>query len=367
MTTRGIHNMNRRELGRGLAALGVGMVTFPLVGGRARAQGDQISGLTWAGYDLPELMGSYLDTYGGPPEFSYIASDDEAFQKVRAGFAPDFIHPGSYMIQQYVDAGTVQPIDPSRVSTWDDLAPGMKALNGTVFDGVPYFVPAEFGNSSVLYRKDLVDPAYNEENSWAIMYDERYAGRLAWIDRAAPTVQVAAMMAGRDDIFALDAAGREAVRPLMEKQRDMTLFYWSDVTQLEQAIAAGEIVAGYAWNQSYTTLLGEGVDVGYMTPKEGVLAWGSGFVIHKDAADLDAVYAYIDAWTSAESGAWLIENYGYGSANLKAYDMVDDARLIELGYTDPEALIASTIFLEALAPDTQADYEELYNDVRAGA
>ena len=283
-------------------------------------------------------MGGYIQKYGGPPEFSYIPSDDEAFQKIRAGFAPDFIHPGSYMIRQYVDAGLVQPIDTSRVSTWDDLAPGMKSLNGTAFDGVHYFVPAEFGNSSVLYRTDLVDPAYIAENSWGIMYDERYAGRLAWFDRAAPTIEVAAMMMGYDNIFALDAEQRAAIMPLMEKQRDMTLFYWSDVTQLEQAVKAGEVVAGYAWNQSYTTLLAEGVPVGYMTPKEGVLAWGSGFVIHKDATDLEAIYTYIDAWTSAESGAWLIDNYGYGSANLKAYDLVSDARRTELGYNRPRGV-----------------------------
>ncbi len=40
---------------------------------------------------------------------------------------------------------------------------------------------------------------------------------------------------------------------------------------------------------------------------------------------------------------------------------------MELGYTDPEGLFAATIFLEALSPETQATYEELYSDVRAGA
>jgi spermidine/putrescine-binding protein len=232
---------------------------------------------------------------------------------------------------------------------------------------VHYFVPAEFGNSSVVYRTDLVDPEYIETNSWSIMYDDRYAGRLAWLDSGSATVEVAALVKGFDDIFSLNDEQLEAVRPLMAKQRDLTRFYWTDVTELERAIASGEVVAAYAWNQSYTSLLSEGVPVGYMVPKEGILAWGSGFVIHKDAKDLDAVYAYIDAWTSPESGAWLIDNYGYGSANLKAYDLVSPERRAELGYENPEALIASTKFLEALAPEMQEKYEALYNEVRAGA
>jgi len=357
---------DRREMVKALSALGVSLVTFPLYGRSARAAGE-ISGLTWAGYDLPELMGGYLEKYGGPPEFSYIADDDTAFEKVRAGFAPDFVHPGNYIVQRYFDAGLIQPIDTSRVTTWPDLAPGMVNLNGTMFDGAHYFVPAEFGNSSVVYRTDLVDPEYVENNSWAIMYDDRYANRLAWRDSARPTIVVAALMKGFDNVFSLSDEQLGEVKPLVEKQRDITRFYWSDVTEVERAIASGEVVAGFAWNQTFTSLLSEDVPVGYMTPKEGVLAWGSGFVIHKDAKDLDAVYTYIDAWTSPESGAWLIDNYGYGSANLKAYDLVPPERRAELGYEDPEALIDNTIFLEAMTPDIQGKYETLYSDVRAGA
>ena len=66
--------MNRRELAKSLAALGVSVVSVPLMTRGARAAGE-VSGHTWAGYDMPEMMGGYLDKYGGPPEFSYIASD----------------------------------------------------------------------------------------------------------------------------------------------------------------------------------------------------------------------------------------------------------------------------------------------------
>ena len=141
--------MSRRELAAAMAAVGVSVVTYPLTSRPAAAEG-QIAGHTWAGYDLPELMGSYLAQYGEPPEFSYIASDDESFEKIRAGFAPDFIHPGSYIVRRYVDAELIQPIDTSRLSNWATLAPGIKDIDGAVVDGTRYFVPAEFGNSSLL-------------------------------------------------------------------------------------------------------------------------------------------------------------------------------------------------------------------------
>jgi len=360
------HAMTRRELTQAMAAMGVGVVTYPLLPRRARAAGE-IMDHTWAGYDVPELMQSYIASYGGPPEFTYIASDEESFEKIRAGFAPDVIHPGSYMIRRYVDAEIIQPVDTSRLSNWSSLAQGIKELDGAVVDGNQYFVPAEFGNSSLIFRTDMIDEQYLNENSWGILYDERYAGKLAWYDSSGVTVAVAALMKGYDNIWTLSDEQLAEIQPLMEKQRDLTRFYWSDVTQMEQAIAAGEIVAAYSWNQSFVQLLSQGVPVGYMTPKEGVFAWGSGFVIHKDARDLDAVYAYIDSWISAESGAWMIDNYGYGSANLAAYDLLPPERLQALGFTDPESLIANTIFFPAMDPAYEATYETLYQDVRAGA
>ena len=194
--------MNRRELAKAMAAVGVGIVSWPIVSRGARAAGE-ISGHTWAGYDLPELMGGYIDKYGGPPEFSYIASDDESFEKIRAGFAPDFIHPGNYMIQRYYDAGLIQPVDTSRLANWSTVAPGIADIDGSIIDGTRWFVPAEFGNSSLLYRTDLVDEGYLEENSWQLIYDERYKNRLGWYDTAAATVATAALVLGYENLWTL--------------------------------------------------------------------------------------------------------------------------------------------------------------------
>jgi len=360
-----ISDMNRRELMQAMAAVGVGVVSYPMMNRPARADGN-IMGATWAGYDLPELMGPYLEKYDQMPEYNYIATDDEMFLKINNGFNLDFIHPGSYMLHRYYNAGLIQPVDPSRISNWENLAPRMRNLDGAVQDGVQYFVPAEYGNTSIIYRTDMIDQSYLDENSWTILYDDRYANRMAWYDDSGITVAIAGLVKGYDNIWQMDAEQRQSVVDLLIRQRDLTRFYWTDVTELEQAVANGEIVAGYAWNQSYVTLKSQGVPVGYMVPKEGSIAWGSGFIIHKDASDLQKVYDYIDAWVSPESGAWLIDNYGYGSANLKAYDLLSQERLDELGFSDPAAALANTYFNPAMLPEYEQAYEALYQDVRAG-
>ena len=51
----------------------------------------------------------------------------------------------------------------------------------------------DWGQASILYRTDLVDI---EEESWGLLWDERYAGRLAMIDSLIHGVMVAAIYAG---------------------------------------------------------------------------------------------------------------------------------------------------------------------------
>ena len=53
-------------------------------------------------------------------------------------------------------------------------------VKGGQIDGKQYFIPADWGFSSVLYRKDKVEP--NGEESWDLFYDDRYKGKISWWD-----------------------------------------------------------------------------------------------------------------------------------------------------------------------------------------
>jgi spermidine/putrescine transport system substrate-binding protein len=169
-----------------------------------------------------------------------------------------------------------------------------------------------------------------------------------------------------DNINTLDDKQLVEVRKLATKQRDLLRFYWSSPTDLEQAMASGEVVAAYGWNQSLVSLKKQGLAVDMMVPKEGILTWIAGFTMHKDATAYDEVYDLVDAWTAPESGAWLIDNYGYGSTNSKAYDLVAKDRLAELGFSDAESVLANSIFINSLAPEIDKKYSDIAMEIQAG-
>lgn len=76
----------------------------------------------------------------------------------------------------------------------------------------------------------------------------------------------------------------------------------------------------------YTQLKSEGYDVRYMRPKEGLLGWAEALMLMKDrSGDTQKAYDFVDAWLSAGTAKWIIENYGYGHANMVGIEMASDA------------------------------------------
>jgi spermidine/putrescine transport system substrate-binding protein len=358
-------HLSRRTILKSLAALGVSYSVMPLLSNAAKAA-NEVHYHTWSGYDSKELLKSYIDKYGGMPEVSHIASEEESFTKMKTGWAPDLIHPGNYNVRKFLDAGLIKPIDTSRLKNWNDIIEGVRTDDSCFMDGAQYMIPTEYGNSSIIYRKDLVDKSFAENPSWAILYDEKYKGRLANYETAAAVVQCAALVLGYSNIYDLNDEQLAEVKKLASKQRDMLRMYWSDATQLEQAIASGEVVAAYGWNASLVNLKKQGIDVEMAVPKERMFTWIAGFTMHKKVKNEDAAYDLIDAWSSAESGAWLMENYGYGSTNLKAYEKADPKKLEDLGISDPVAVLNNSLFFKSLDPVIEKKYQTLFADVQAG-
>ena len=177
-------------------------------------------------------------------------------------------------------------------------------------------------------------------------------------------VMVAAIYGGAKDPFNMTEAEVAKTKDLLKQQLPLMRYYWSSVSDIQQSLASGELVAAVAWNDSYTALKSEGVPVKYMLPKEGAMTWVCGFCLMTDAdpKKIDRIYDYINAYLSPESGAWEIKEYGYGHSNAKAFDLVSDEELADRGLSrNPEEILTAGIFQEPIGnePALQAMFEEV--------
>ncbi len=359
--------MSRRTFTKGLAAAGISLVMTPMASKIASAAAaDQATYFTWGGYDVPEMFADYITKHGEAPNFTTFGGSEEALTKMRGGFVVDVAHPCNQAIPRWVATGLFQTVDTSKLSNWGDVMPNLYNLEGNMADGKPYMVPMDWGQTSVTYRTDLFDLAGKEE-SWGVLWDDRYKGRMGVLASAADTWWCGAIYAGVDFKELSTDDNFKKVADLMRKQRPLIRQYTDDTTTLEQALASGEMVAAMTWNSSAVTLQKQGVPVKFAKPKEGALTWVCGAMIHKDAPKLDRAHDIIDSMISVDTGKWLIGENGYGHSNRKSFDEFDEAKLTELGLSkNPLDILNAGHFQIPQTQEFETRMNKEFEQIKAG-
>lgn len=359
--------LSRRAFTTTLAAAGVSLFVTPLGSQKANAAAaDQATYFTWGGYDVPEMFGDYIKKHGEAPNFTTFGGSEEALTKMRGGFVVDVSHPCNQAIPRWVATGLFQTVDTSKLSNWGDVMPDLYNLEGNMKDGKPYLVPFDWGQTSVTYRTDEFDLAGKEE-SWGMLWDERYKGRMGVLASAGDTWWCAAIYAGIDFKEFAKEENFKKVAELLRKQRPLIRLYTDDTTTLEQALASGEMVAAMTWNSSAVTLKKQDVPVKFASPKEGALTWVCGAMIHKDAPKLERAHDIINSMISTETGKWLIGENGYGHSNKKSFDAFDDKKLADLGLSrNPLDILNAGHFQIPQTQEFETKMNQEFEQIKAG-
>ena len=356
--------LSRRQMLKTLGTAGIAMAVVPMRR-MASAAAEQATYFTWAGYDDNRLFGPYIEKHGAAPNYAAFGESEEALQMLRGGFVVDVSHPCDSSFPRWIQSGLFQPINVSLLEYWPDVVNKLKEFPGAQQDGRQWFAPMEWGQTSITYRKDLVDLPGGEE-SWQILWDENNKGKLGVINAAAYTWWCAAILAGVG-FENISDADYDAVNELLRKQRPLVGMYSNDMTMMEQALASGELVAAMTWNESLGNLKKQDVDVAWANPKEGALTWVCGAMIHRDAPSLDKAHDIINSLQSPEVGKYIIEEYGYGHCNTKSFDTVQPKRLAELGLTrNPADLLGAGHFQVPQTKEFETKMNADYAEITAG-
>ena len=120
-------------------------------------------------------------------------------------------------ISRWRDADLLQPIDESRLGNFPELIGSLKKVPDSVVDGERWWVPLDWGKTSVTYRTDMVDM---EEESWGLLWDPRYEGRLGMWDDVVDGMAIAPIYMGIDP-YRMTPDQVAEVRDLLIEQRPL--------------------------------------------------------------------------------------------------------------------------------------------------
>ena len=90
-------------------------------------------------------------------------------------------------------------------------------------------------------------------------------------------------------------------------------------------------------------------------------------MIHKDAPKIDSAYEIIDSLISVPTGEFMINDYGYGHSNVKAFDAFDEETLQGLGLSkNPNEILQSGHFQVPQTQEWESRMNETFEQIKAG-
>jgi len=329
---------------------------------------DQLTGsisvFDWSGYDQEIFWQDFKDTYPNVsvsfPAFG--ASDADIYNGVKTGTnTSDIFHPYTGWLQFYVDEGLVAEIDTSKLTNWSKVPDSFKALGQ--FNGKQYFVPWDWGFSSVLYRTDKIASV----DSWSVLLDPQYAGHIMMWDDGPGAVTVSSYVHGWDEtaITAEQLAQAKDEWTTVLRNNPTT---WLGEPELTAGFETGDVWAGYAWQGAYATLLGNGiVPVAYADPTEGRNSWVGVYGIRADSPNYDLALKFLDAKLGDLTGNNLVANYYYGTANGDVMAAITDQTLKDAFSVNDPSILEHTNFTPNLTAEQRDAWILMWSEAKAAA
>ena len=281
--------------------------------GTARAE-ETLRVLTWPGYADPDVVQQFEKQTHTHVTVTYISSDDDLWNKIGPNRGQDYdvFAVNTAELQRYIDIHAVLPIDLSKVPNHRNQTPrfqNLKDVTGTMRNGKVFAMPYTYSEMGLIYNKKLVP---KPPTSIDALWDPRYRGKVLAFDASNHNFSIAAQALGFKDLFSLNHGQMmAAARKLVALRRNIFTFYTDPDQALDiyRHFNIALIYANYG-AQQVNKMRAKGLDIGYVIPREGALAWLDCWVISAGARDRNLALKWINYTLDPEVSEALTQRQG---------------------------------------------------------
>ncbi|MGB1027352.1 MAG: polyamine ABC transporter substrate-binding protein [Rhodospirillaceae bacterium] len=361
-------------------SVGLGLLAVPATATLNAAWADDqvVNIYNWSDYIAEDTLEKFTAETGIKVVYDVFDSNEVLEGKMMAGRSGyDIIVPTGNFLKRMIDAGIIGPLDKDKLSNYGNLDASVMERAAAHDPGGDHAVVYMWGTNGLGVNVGKVKELLGEDapmDSYALLFDPQYASKLGEcgihvLDSPSEVFEVALNYLGKDPASTnaddLKAAAElwSGVRPHIQK------FHSSEYIN---ALANGDIclALGYSGDvfqaQARAEEAENGVEVGYIIPKEGTIMWFDMMAIPADAPNRDNAHAFIDFIMKPEIAADITNYVWYANANAASTPMID-----EEVRTNPE-IYPSAEVMERLFPEKEVDAKterqrtRLWNQVKTG-
>lgn len=321
---------------------------------------NELAILEWSGYEAEDFWTDFAQAHPDTEvTFEFGDTDANILALMQGGSQADVFHFYTGWQQFYVDAGLVREIDTSKLSNWDAVPDAYKELGQ--IDGKQYFLPWDWGFTSILYNTEHVP----EVTSWDVLMDPAYEGHVSMWNDGPAAVAVSSYINGWDETNLTDEQLAEIEADWIA-QKPLNAFYWSgEYTDLCPAVQDGTVWVAYAWQGCYATALAAGDPVAYATPEEGRNSWFGLYGISADTDSYELALEFLDMKLAETTCGNAVSLFYYGCANGDVMAAIDDPVLIEAFAINDPSILESTNFTPLVTEEQRTAWTAMWERVQA--
>lgn len=325
--------LNRRSFLKRSAA-GMGALAAPaIISSKALASSGEINFTGWAGYPkLAEVVfPAFEKATGIKVNFTELPDQDAMFAQAKVALEAggiDVIEPTIDRWGGWNSNGLLQPFDETKLAM-DNYLPGIAdgaAGERSRKDGALYYVPSNWGTESLVAKdgesKLSTPPSlgdlFNPENQVVVRPHSTLAAMGRWLD--AQGKLPFPWLDGYTDMDKMvqlwDIALAEAI-----KAKGNVVQWWSGENEANAGFTANGATLGLNWDSTGYNLRKDGYK--YLAPVEGAFAWHQGFVLMKNAVNIEQAHEFVKFVSTPEGAAGWATAFSSNPVAKGAGDLLD--------------------------------------------
>ena len=312
----------------------------------------------WGDYISPEVVELFEKETGIKATYDTFETNEDMYLKLKntSGYSYDVVIPSDYMITKMLREDMLAEINFDNIPNYAGLDSRMLGLEYDP-DNM-YSVPYMWGTVCIAYDPEVVTEPVD---SWNILWDDQYAGRMFMIDSERDSIGVALLSMGFSINTTSDAELELAKQKLLQ-QKPMVLAYTGD--DIKDKLIGREGVLGVIWSCDIGIILEEDDSLAYVIPEEGTNIWYDAAVILKTAENKENGEKFIDFLCRPDVALLNADYLGSVSPVLEAAAEQDE-EILNNPVVNPSAekIEKYEIFI---MPEGMADtYARIWSDVLA--